>query len=245
MAKRGLEKTMCLGMASDVWGNKEEMTTLQEVSGDLPWINQTHGGSHVGTKLAGVSPVAYTAYVWNVRYAEDPNKARTYGWKRPELYAEFRRFGSLNDWPLSTILLFPELQITGQQRGVGRVGADFWPVLRNKQGKRAGWIWSPYLQSMWHSCQLMSHMLTPGPAGPVASSRYELMREGILPGSSGPFPGSSVPLPGRSVPLPGSSGPFPGRVVPVPGRSVPLPGASVPLRGRSVPLPGSVFPPPD
>jgi hypothetical protein len=62
---------------------------------------------------------------------------------------------------------------------VGRVGADFWPVLRNKQGKRAGWIWAPYLQSMWHSCQLMSYLLEPGPTGPVASTRYELMREGI------------------------------------------------------------------
>ena len=179
MAKRGLEKTMCLGMASDQWGNKEEMATLQEVSGNLPWINQTHGGSHVGSKLAGVSPVAYTAFVWNVRYAQDPNKGRTYGWKRPELYAEFRRGGALNDWPLATIHLFPELQITGQQRGVGRIGGDFWPVLLDKQGRRRGWIWAPYLQSMWHSCQLSSHLLTPGLTGPVASTRYEIMREGI------------------------------------------------------------------
>ena len=109
----------------------------------------------------------------------DPTHGRMYGWKRPELYAEFRRFTALNDWPLATILLFPEIQITGKQRGLGRVGADFWPVYKDKQGRRRAWIWDRYPQSLWHSCNLMSHMLVPGPAGPVASTRYECMREGI------------------------------------------------------------------
>jgi hypothetical protein len=189
MAKRGLENTMMLGMASDRWPSKEEMTVLQEASGNLPWINHTHGGTHVGKKLNGVAPVAYTAFVWNVQYpqarpinADAPAKSadgRLYGWKRPELFTEFRRFTALNDWPQSTILLFPELQITGNQRGLGRVGADFWPVYKDRQGRRRSWIWDQYPQSLWHSCNLMSHMLVPGPAGPVASTRYELLREGI------------------------------------------------------------------
>jgi hypothetical protein len=189
MAKRGLENTMVLGMASDQWANKEEMMVLQEVSGNLPWINHTHGGNHVGTKLNGLAPVAYVAYVWDVQYpqalplnADAPKGSETrrmYGWKRPELYAEFRRFTALNEWPLSTILLFSEIQITGSQRGLGRVGADFWPVYKDERGRRNAWIWDRYPQSLWHSCNLMSHMLVPGPAGPVASNRYELMREGI------------------------------------------------------------------
>ena len=189
MAKRGLEKTMVLGMASDQWPNKEEMTVLEQASGNLPWISHTHGGGHVGMKLNGLATVAYMAYVWNVQYpqalpinADAPkgsDTGRMYGWKRPELYAEFRRFTALNEWPLSTILLFSELQITGSQRGLGRVGADFWPVYKDQQGRRRAWIWDRYPQSLWHSCNLMSHMLVPGPAGPVASTRYELMREGI------------------------------------------------------------------
>jgi hypothetical protein len=188
LAKRGLEKTMLLGMASDRWPSKEEMAVLQEVSGNLPWINHTHGGNHVGSKLDGMAAVAYTAFVWNVQYPQSvPMNATAplggngsmYGWKRPELYTEFRRFGSLNDWPASTILLFPELQITGQQRGLGRVGADFWAALKDKSGQRRGRVWEKYPQSMWHSCNLASHMLVPGPTGPVASSRYEQMREGV------------------------------------------------------------------
>jgi hypothetical protein len=189
MAKRGLEKTMLLGMASDYYPSKEELTTLEEVSGNLPWIHHTHGGNVVGTKLNGLATVAYTAFVWNVQYAQSPptNDAATtkpvtermYGWKRPELYAEFRRFSSLNDWPLSTILLFSELQITGGQRGLGRIGADYWPVYKDKRGGRRDWIWDRYPQSLWHSCNLMSHLLVPGPSGPVASTRYELVREGV------------------------------------------------------------------
>lgn len=178
MAARGIENTMRLGMASDAWPTKSEVTVLQEVSGNLPWIAHTHGGNRVGQKIQEVAEMAYVAYVWNVEYAQDPGK-QGLGWKRPELYAEFRRFSSLNDWPASTIMLFPELQITGAQRGLGRVGADFWPVVKDKQGQRVGRLWEKYPQSLWHSCNMFSHMLLPGPTGPVASSRYEQMREGI------------------------------------------------------------------
>ena len=178
MAARGLEDAMRLGMASDAWPTKAELSVLQEVSGNLPWVMHTHGGNRVGTKMHGIAPVDYVAYVWNVGYPKDPGK-QYYGWKRPELYAEFRRFGSLSDWPPATTMLFPELQITGTQRGLGRVGADFWPVYRDRQGRRSGRVWERYPQSLWHSCNLFSHLLLPGPDGPVASARYEQMREGV------------------------------------------------------------------
>ena len=179
MAKRGLEQAMVLGIASDVWPNKEEVAVLEEVSGNLPWISETHGGSQVGRKLQGLATVAYTAYVWNLVYPKDPAQGRLYGWKRPELYAEFRRFWGLNNWPLSSILRFGEINITGAQRGLGRIGADFWPVIKNKKGERQGYIWDKYPQSLWHNCNMMSHMLVPGPTGPVASTRYEVLREGV------------------------------------------------------------------
>ena len=62
---------------------------------------------------------------------------------------------------------------------MGRIGGDFWPVLKDKRGTRRGWVWNRYPQSLWHSCNLMSHMLDPGPEGPVATSRYEMLREGM------------------------------------------------------------------
>jgi Glycoside hydrolase 123, catalytic domain/Glycoside hydrolase 123 N-terminal domain len=179
MAKRGLEDTMLLGMASDMYPNKKEMATIDKASGSLRWINHTHQGSRGKPLSGGLGMVAYTAYVWPNEYPGDPRKPRLYGWKRPELNVEFRRFGAFNYWRLPAQMIFPELQITGNQRGLGRIGADFWAVMRDKRGRRRGRVWDKYPQSMWHSCNLSSHMLNPGPDGPVATTRYEMLREGM------------------------------------------------------------------
>ncbi len=179
MKARGLEDTMMLGMASDHWPSKEELTVLQEISGGLPWVMHTHGGrSRIGKKMLNIAEVGYIAYVWDVKYA-DPSTGSLYGWKRPELQVQFRRGRALNNMSPSALLHFEELNITGRQRGMGRIGADFWPTIRNKRGQRTGYTWSRYLQSMWHSLNLSSHMLVPGPEGPVASARREFFREGI------------------------------------------------------------------
>jgi hypothetical protein len=181
MAKRGLEKTMLLGMASDLWPNAQEMVTIDKASGSLPWINHTHQGP-LGGPLAPTGRlgfVAYTAYVWPNEYPGDPRRPRKYGWKRPEINVEFRRFSAFNDWQPPTQMIVPELEITGFQRGLGRIGGDFWPVIKDKKGQRRGTVGDRYPQSMWHSCNLSSHMLNPGPSGPVATSRYEMLREGM------------------------------------------------------------------
>ena len=179
MAQRGLEDTMVLGMASDVWPNKGELTVLQEVSGNLPWIMHTHGGSRVGKKMLNIADVRYIAYVWNVDYAPDPSEGRLYGWKQNELMVQFLRFGGLNNMSPSALAHFEEVNITGRQRGVGRIGADFWSPYKDNKGKRDGYVWSRYPQSLWHSCNLSSHMLVPGPDGPVASARLEYFRAGV------------------------------------------------------------------
>jgi hypothetical protein len=62
---------------------------------------------------------------------------------------------------------------------VGRLGADFWKTVKDKQGRAAAYVWDRYPQSLWHSLNLFSHMLVPGPDGPVATNRYEAFREGI------------------------------------------------------------------
>ena len=89
MAKRGLEKTMLLGMASDEYPNRQEMKVLEEVSGNLPWVDQAHGAV---MSLGGTARIAYQSYVWNSIYPPDPDEGHLHGWKRPELHAEFRRF---------------------------------------------------------------------------------------------------------------------------------------------------------
>jgi hypothetical protein len=179
MAKRGLEGTMHLGMLSDRWPNAEETKVLNDLSGGLHWVCHTHGGSRVGQTVQRIGKIDYIAFVWNAEYAGDPLEGRQYGWKRPELYAQYWRFEALNTWPAASIRHLAEFNITGAQRGVGRIGAEFWAVLKDKRERRQGRVWANQLQSRWHSLDLHSNLLAPGPDGPVATTRYEVFRDGV------------------------------------------------------------------
>jgi len=177
MAKRGLEKTMALGMISDILPSKEEVTMLYEVSGQLPWVNHAH--STPGPKVHNLAPICYVTYVWNNVFPVDPPaKKRYHGWKRPELATLYQRSGP-NYWSLSAILHVTELNITGQQRGLGRIAADFWRVIKDAKGRGVGQVADRYPESFWHSLNIGGFVLAPGPSGPVALTRYEILREGI------------------------------------------------------------------
>ena len=183
LARRGLEKAMMVGMIPDNWPTKEQVAAINEASGGLPWVVHSHGGM-------GPKPVGYAANVFYVNYLADAPKDRSYGWKRPELVVEYRRNEDLNVWPAATVRNFLELNITGTQRGVGRIGADFWPVFRNKTGQRQGRVWERYPQSQWRNLDLYSYVLAPGPDGPVATNRYEFLREGLEECEAAPGPGA-------------------------------------------------------
>jgi hypothetical protein len=175
MAKRGLEGAMAVAMVSDTWPTKKENDAIAEVSGNLPWVNHTHGGGYQYSQ----GPVKYKAYVWNNVFATDPSKGRMYGWQRPDLTTQYLRFDYFNRWPLASLLYFEESNITGQQRGAGRIGADFWRSVKDGKGRRAGFVADRYPESFWHSLNMMNHLLTPAPNGPVAMAQFEVFREGV------------------------------------------------------------------
>jgi hypothetical protein len=172
MQKRGLEKAMMIGMISDSWPTKEQTAAIDGFTGGLPWVVQSHGGG-------GPPPVGYSADVFHVNYLADLPKDRVYGWKRQNLSVEYRRFGELNTWPPATLRNFIEMNITGTQRGLGRIGADFWAPFKDKKGERSGYVWGRYPQSLWRNLDLYTYVLAPGPNGPVATNRYEYLREGL------------------------------------------------------------------
>ena len=72
-----------------------------------------------------------------------------------------------------------EVQITGNKRGIGHLGADFWPCVKDKKGNHMAWVTERFPESFWHNLQIESWMLGPGPGGPVGTSRLEVFREGI------------------------------------------------------------------
>lgn len=181
MKARGLEDRMMLGMISDSRPSKEEVALLNEVSGGLPWVCHSHAGVFAknATKLYDVADVTYETSVWLLTFDPDVSDGRSYGWKRKELVAEYDRSRFFNGNPLSTIRYVAEYNITGQQRGVGKIGADFWKAVRDRRGQRAATVTERYPQSQWRSLDVVSTVLGPGPDGPVATVRYENFREGV------------------------------------------------------------------
>jgi len=179
MKRRGLDQAMMLGFVTDVWPTKEELTFFKEVTGDLPWVMHSHPPYRPGRTLHGLAAVGYNTHVRRNEYRTDPAGKRLYGWRRPDLSAQYQRDRGFERAPASTWRHVQEINITGAQRGIGRVGGDFWPAVRDKRNRRQGAVWQRYPQSSWSNLNLYTSLLAPGPNGPVATTHFEAFREGV------------------------------------------------------------------
>jgi hypothetical protein len=173
---RGLDHAVMLGMLSDQRPTQAEIAFFNDLHNDIPWALHGHFGVRAGARFHNIARVEYQALVWSVHHS---GHGSLHGWNRPNLVTHYDRDRSLN--PKTPILWYhlAETAITGDQRGIGRLGADFWPVFHDRRGNRTGHIWQRYIHSSWRNLDLHSYCLAPGPVGPVASSRYELLREGV------------------------------------------------------------------
>ncbi len=183
MKARGLEKSMMLGIMPDLWPSKEEVSFWKEVSGDLAWVIHGHSGSPsdvmIGNKgLYKIADIGYAAFVYNLTWTVNPAKGHTYGWKNPALLSAYDRLSGYNQDSL-TLRHLPEFNITGAQRGPGRIAADMWPAIRNKNGLLSGQVFSRYPENNWRNLDMTSWVLAPGPEGAVSTSRLENLREGV------------------------------------------------------------------
>ena len=183
MKRRGLEDAMALGMVTDLEPSREEVRFLQEVSGGLSWVahshfRRTHNKPSPNTILCGIGDIRYEAHAYSLMYHVSPEKDPVQGWLVPELRVYVDRFGLLNGRALR-IRQMPQLNITGDQRGIGRIGGDFWQVIRNKRGNRAGQAFARYPENFWRGLNISNWLLAPGPDGPVGTARSENLHEGL------------------------------------------------------------------
>jgi hypothetical protein len=182
MADRGLTDAMMLGILSDVMPTTEEVVFLTDASGGMPWVvHQHHGLSpKPDYRLHGVAQVGYQTRVWNISFGDGaPRGPSGMGWRKPYLLADYERTRDINTHTSTKWRHLGEYNITGDQRGIGRIGADNWDVLKDKKGKRKGRVADRYPHSSWRNLNLYSCLLAPGPDGPVATQRFEAFREGI------------------------------------------------------------------
>ncbi len=184
MVKRGLEKTMLLGLMPDLWPNQEEVVFWNNLSGGLPWAIHGHAG-HVSDVIPGnkglykITDIGYAAFVYDIVYNLNPELGRMYGWQNKAMLTTFLRGGALNTASSMDVREFQIFNITGNQHGGGRIGADIWPVLRNKADRRSGEVWARYPENNWRNLDIADWFLAPGPDGAVATRRLESLIEGI------------------------------------------------------------------
>ena len=184
MEKRGLDKAMMLGLMPDLWPNKEEVTFWKSIAGDLPWAIHGHAGArddlNLGNKgLYKIADIGYAAFVYDLIYNVNLDKGRMYGWRQPSLLSCYERGGLMNLASTLEMREVPAFAITGGQRGCGRLGAEYWPVMRNSKGVRSGPIYARYPENNWRNLDICDWFLAPGPDGPVATARLESLREGL------------------------------------------------------------------
>jgi len=183
MKRRGLYEAMMVGTITDAVPTKEEVQFIAEMAPNVPWVCHSHhgwGGASPKNLLHGLVPVMYQTRVWNVEFpSDDPSKDRQYGWKSDYLLADYERNSCTNDIGCTYWRHLCEYNIAGSQRGVGRLGADFWDVIRDKRGNRKGKVWARYPESSRRNLDLYTSLLAAAPQGPVATARYEAFREGL------------------------------------------------------------------
>jgi len=182
MKRRGLSDVMMLGTITDAKPTKEEVEVLAALAPGVPWVcHSHHGWFNPETNLLHRSGrVAYQTRVWNIEFPDgDTAGLSKRGWMNRDLLADYERNRSMNSLAGTTWRQLGEYNVAGGQRGIGRIGADFWSVIKDSRGRRQGQVWARYPQSSRRNLDIYTAVLAPGPDGPVATTRYEIFREGI------------------------------------------------------------------
>ena len=176
MKKRGFESAMMLGCVTDRWPDKPIIKFFEDLLPGIPWVSISHlfPGKNVSI------PFGYQANVLDESNVLDPSVSRLYGWKKKDLVrgVHFPRM-TQDIFPLATFRFLCEMEVARGYRGVARLGADPWPVLKDRRGNRVGRVEARYPKSAWWNLNIITSLLAPGPDGAIATVRYETLRQGI------------------------------------------------------------------
>ncbi len=190
LEKRGMADSMLFGLVGDARPTRQAM---DEISCGLPktgWAIHSHyycvnwQGYDMGMAIA----------LWGIgcRLA-DPSEGYGYGWRNAFWLSYYPR-----EMALSSSLVEYRTKLEGWlgalsrsrsvytkadgARGLGRLGADFWLVIKNSRGVPGASLAGRYPESYWGQLNLnygVPHVLGKGKDGPVATVRSEAFRENI------------------------------------------------------------------
>jgi len=181
MRERGLRDAMMIGIMGDFnipWPETVEL--FERIDPDLKWVWNAHSSNtrpHIGycTRVYANKPPL-------------PGAGSSYFWQRSAgpIVGFFPRFRAMDICPLrpSAPLGVYQLDTEAAQRhgvdGIGRLGADFWGVMKTRGRNHT--LVARYPESDWSQLNPTTSetsLLEPGPEGALSSARFEVFREGV------------------------------------------------------------------
>jgi hypothetical protein len=151
------------------------VSMVQQLWPGMKWADNDHGRrtGFAGLKKEDWTPVIVQSTVWN----EPAMRLRGYkGWKpAPPAYCGHAR-GRTREWSLLWELrVFIEETILKGEHGVDPMGGDLWMI----QDERGRWVGGAWAAAALGPGNCTRALFAPGPDGPIATERYEAMREGV------------------------------------------------------------------
>ncbi|MCX7804303.1 MAG: DUF6067 family protein [Planctomycetota bacterium] len=190
LRKRGIEDSMLFGLIGDARPTKQAMDDISNAVPGAKWAVHSHyycdrwHGYEIGMGIAlwgiGVMPV-------------DPKEGYSFGWSNPMWLSYYPR-----EMKLQSTLVEHRVKLEKWMgakrgytafvskgfgpRGLGRIGADFWPVLKDERGRIRGSLAGRYPEAAWGQLNLnfcIPYVLGRGRKGAVPTVRSEAFRESL------------------------------------------------------------------
>ena len=182
LAAEGMEEAMCLGILSDGTAEPDVFAAFDEIiPGGARWTRGCHRASREEGPypLKGGGKVVCHEFCYGMAMA-DPATALPPIWKQRRWPGvAFIRHNFDDNLSLLKYRTMPERSLYCGTRGVGRIGLDFWDVVKNDRGQGSN------LYNRWphSSCAQrepnLFRLASAGPGGPDATVRFEQFRQGV------------------------------------------------------------------
>jgi len=188
--KRGLEKSLLFGLVGDCRPTEQAMNDIAAGVPNGKWAVHSH---YYCVNWQG-HEMGMTNALWGIGCAPaDPARGYSFGWSNPRWISYYPREMSLRStlvehrvklesWLGARRAYTPFIAKGMGPRGLGRLGADFWVVLKDSRGSLRSSLAGRYPESYWGQLNLnygIPYLLGKGTNGPVATVRSEAFRENI------------------------------------------------------------------
>jgi len=178
---RGWYDVAMIGHISYCWApSKETAAAIMSIWPDGKWISSCHGYRSRFGRL----PVLCNEWIWGCGRYYNPDVHGSRGYPRPwrktrsgrRCYDHLINRGLDEDNPIPQFYTHPEQMMQRGLHGLGRLGADFWPV-KHPKANRLYYLTDGYAGLGIQTTNIA--MLGAGPDGPIWTVRAEVFREGV------------------------------------------------------------------